>query len=195
LVTAVVVAVALPLIGATIGISLASHAEPVFESQAVAVATKQSIPAQDLAQVALAVFATDDVLDQVRSELSLAETPAQLLANGTLTAEAAESSVAIRITAQSADPAKAQQMADSATESLTRTLESTGIAKLTTFPASRPSVAHAPPRTLYAVLGAAGGLALVVISAWVAWLILRRRDRLGEEQPPATTGAEREDLR
>jgi capsular polysaccharide biosynthesis protein len=152
-------------------------------SEAVAVATKESIPPKDFAQVALAVFSTDEVLNSVRYELSLSKTPAQLLADGTLSAEAVEDTVAVRIVAKSPDRTEAQELADAAAQSLSRSLSANGLAKLTMFPATRPSTPQPPPRTLYALLGAAVGLAVVVLLAWVAVIVGRRLGWLGTPRP------------
>jgi hypothetical protein len=189
LIIAVIIAIGVPLIGAVVGISDAKDAEPLFVSQAVAVATKQSIPPADFAQVALAVFSTDEVLDPVRVELSLSETPAQLLANETLSAEAVEDTVAVRIVAQSPDRTQAQQLADAAVQSLSRTLSSNGIAKLTTFPASRPSTPQSPPRIPYGLLGGAVGLAVVLLLAWAALRLGRRQGWFGAGTSSVSDGS------
>jgi capsular polysaccharide biosynthesis protein len=183
---AALVALGIPILAAAIGISVANGAERLYVSQAVAVATKTKIPPDDFAQVAPSVFATDTVLDPVISELSLSQTPAQLLSSGTLSAEAVEQTVAVRIVAQASDPTRAQELANAATDSLSRALGVYRVAELKAFPASVPSSPQPPPRTSYAILGAAGGLAIVLVSAWALWIIGRRKGWSLEGPPPAS---------
>jgi capsular polysaccharide biosynthesis protein len=183
---AVLVALGIPILAAAIGISVANGAERLYVSQAVAIATKTKIPPDDFAQVAPSVFATDTVLDPVISELSLSQTPAQLLSSGTLSAEAVEQTVAVRIVAQASDPTRAQELANAATDSLSRALSVYRVAELKAFPASVPSSPQPPPRTSYAILGAAGGLAIVLASAWALWMIGRRKGWSLEGPPPAS---------
>jgi capsular polysaccharide biosynthesis protein len=168
------------MVGGVIGLIEGKGATPLYQAQAVVVASTTQISDSSFGDVAQAAFGTDEVLQPVIDRFGLATTAHALVADGTLAAQPIAGSAGIKIIAQEADPQLAAELANAATSSFIGVAESKGLGTFVQFGTRVPTGTRVPrPVRKSTLTGAlAGGAVALMI---VLLLLVIRPPVLGEE--------------
>ncbi len=176
------------LIGGLAGFGAAAAKPDRYVAKTTVVATKRSVPADQFGSVAATVFSTSSVLQPIIDHLGLTDTPASLLASGTLHAESVSTGPVLLISARSADPQRAEDLADAATSSFVAVAQQKGLGTFAPFE-SGPATLESHQTGLLVLLGVLGG-AVIAILIVVTMFFLRdpvisEEDALREFSPDA----------
>jgi len=142
------------LVGAAIVGALAPRGETTYQASAVVVATKTSIPLENLGSTAQVAFGTDTVVQPVIRQLGLHVTARDLLSSGQLAASPVSGTGALTITGRSREPRLATDLVNAAVQSFIAAAEKKGLGTFTQFgTGASPSALPPPSRTEWAALG------------------------------------------
>ncbi len=164
------VIVAFVLLGALIASVISSREQPVYQAEAVVVASETTLVIDDFSDLAQAVFATDSVLRPVIDDLDLSSSPDLLLSGDHLALESISNAVAVEVVGRDTDPTLAVDLTNSAATNFAAALTDKGIGGFEVFETDEAST---PERSsvISAVAGAAIGAVLSILVLSVILLV------------------------
>jgi hypothetical protein len=169
--------------GGLIGGLLREGRGAAYEGEAVVAASTTSIPAENFADLGVAVFRTDTVLQPVIEELNLDITPQSLLSGGHLKVESISNAVAVRVVSRDSDPQLAADLANTAADSFASALNENQMGTFAVFEdaeVSKTSSGQSPIEStlLAAALGVVLGTAILLVRTLVIQPILTKEEAL-----------------
>jgi len=166
--------------GALVGLSVPLASSDAWVAESLVVLTDASIPSEEFADVAGAIFPTDAVLGPVVADLGIGGTPRSLIAGGALSLQPAPGGLAVRVVARSQDGALSVALANAAAAQFAEVGQANGLGDMAQFPSQEARQQNDP----LARSSASGMLAgTVVVAAILASLyLLRERPRTEEER-------------
>lgn len=160
----------------------ASRGSTIYESRSVVTAISTPIPVENF-EIALTLFATDEVIAPVADALGIAASSQQVLATRTLEADWV-SGGGLEITSRSTEPEAAIDLANQAAESFATTLEEKGLGTFAVLTARSATVPETDnpllAATAGATLGALVGLGLLVAGFMIRQPVVSEQDALVE---------------
>lgn len=148
-----------------------SRGPTIYASRSVVIAVSTSIPVENF-EIALTLFATDEVIASVTEALGIDATTQQVLATRTLEADWVTGG-GLEITGRSTDPEAAVDLSNLAAESFSTTLGEKELGTFAVLPARSASVIERGGPILDAIAGVALGALLAVILLAIRFLILQ----------------------
>ncbi len=162
------------LIGSSIGLLGTITAPDVYVARSLVVLTNASIPPEEFAGVAGAMFPTDAVLRPVIRQLGLDRTPSQLIADGSVSLEPQPGGLAVNVVARTNGPDLAVAIANATAAQLADVSQINGIGELAEFPAEGPAGVQADSPLRGIALGALIGAVIAALDVAIVFLFRRR---------------------
>ncbi len=185
------VVLAFVLLGALTATVISSREQPVYQAEAVVVASETTLVIEDFSDLAQAVFATDSVLRPVIDDLDLSSSPDLLLSGDHLTLEGIPNAVAAEIIGKDTDPTLAVDLTNSAANSFAAALTAKGIGGFEVFETDEATTPERSP-VGSAIAGAVIGAALSALVLFVVLLVrqpvLTREEAAQQLEPEAALG-------
>ena len=150
------------LIGGLAGFGAASMRPDRYVAQTTVVATKSHVPDAEFGPVAKIVFSSAPVLQPIIDQLGLSDTPASLVASGSLGAQSESTRPVLSISARSADPQRAEALAAAATNSFVAVAEEKGLGTFAAFE-SGPATLESHRTGQLVLLGFIGGAVIAIL--------------------------------
>jgi hypothetical protein len=154
----------------------------IYEAEAVVAASTTPLPTENFAELGIAVFRTDTVLQPVIEELNLDITPQSLLSEGHVKVESIANAVAVRIIARDSDPQVAADVANVAAGSFASALSDNQMGTFAVFEDDEVSKTsgQSPLESMLqaTVLGVVLGAAILLVKTLVIQPILTKEEAL-----------------
>jgi hypothetical protein len=168
------------IVGAVVGVAIPLARTDAWVAESLVVLTDASIPPEEFADVADAIFPTDSVLGPVVDELGIEGNPRSLIANGALTLQPAPGGLAVRIVARTQDGSLSVALANAAASRFADVGEENGLGSMAQFPSQEPRRQRDPLVRSAATGALAGAFAVALLLALLA--LLRERPRTEDER-------------
>jgi len=159
------------LLGAVVATVTSRRQQPIYEVEAVVVASETTLVIDDFSDLAQAVFATDAVLRPVIKDLDLSSSPDLLLSADRLTLESIPNAVAAQVVGRDTDPTLAVDLTNSAANSFAKALTAKGIGGFEVFETAEAPTPQRSSLVSAAMTGAGIGAALSTLALFMTLLI------------------------
>jgi capsular polysaccharide biosynthesis protein len=178
------------VLGAVVGVAGVKAAAPVYQAEAVVVASSTTISPDNFGALAAATFETDTVISPVIRRLRLNTTTQRLLHRQDLAVETVPGAAAVRVVGRAGDSNLAAELANDAAQSFVAAATANGLGRFSVF-GSAPRGTLVPVSTSSGLFrGIAAGLLLGLLLIVVRFLW--RKPVFGEEDLAAELGVDAE---